>query len=72
MVFNILKSLSNDESNLIKYINIKKNETLFEEDSICNNIGIVIDGRLSINSYSYNGKEIIYSLIDENELNKKE
>lgn len=68
MVFNILKSLSNDESNLIKYINIKKNEILFEEDSICNNIGIVIDGRLSINSYSYNGKEIIYSLIDENEL----
>ena len=41
---------------------------MFEEDSICNNIGIVIDGRLSINSYSYNGKEIIYSLIDENEL----
>ena len=68
MVFNILKSLSNDESNLIKYINIKKNEILFEEDSICNNIGTVIDGRLSINSYSYNGKEIIYSLIDENEL----
>lgn len=68
MVFNILKSLYNDESNLIKYINIKKNEILFEEDSICNNIGIVIDGRLSINSYSYNGKEIIYSLIDENEL----
>ena len=68
MVFNLLKSLSNDELNLIKYINIKKNEILFEEDSICNNIGIVIIGRLSINSYSYNGKEIIYSLIDENEL----
>ena len=68
MIFNLLKLLSKEELENIKYIEIKKNEILFEEDSTCYNIGIVIKGRLSINSYSYNGNEIIYSIIDENEL----
>lgn len=68
MLYNLLSTLNESEICRVKYLNINKNKILFEEDSLCNCIGIVIKGKLSITSYSYYGKEITYSIIEENQL----
>lgn len=68
MLYNLLSTLNESEICRVKYLNINKNKILFEEDSLCNSIGIVIKGKLSITSYSYYGKEITYSIIEENQL----
>lgn len=68
MIINLLSTLNDEEIKKVKYISINKNNILFQEDSLCNCIGIVIKGKLTINSYSYNGKEINYSIIEGNQL----
>lgn len=64
---NILNLLSKEEENYIKYIQIKKGEILFKEDEVCKYYSLLIKGHLSISSFSYNGKEIVYNTIRENE-----
>lgn len=68
MLYNLLSILKEFEKSKIKYLDINKNKILFEEDSLCDCIGIVIKGKLSITSYSYYGKEITYSIIEENQI----
>ena len=51
---------------LNNYIELKKNETLFRENEECKTIGIVINGEIKIVSYSFEGREIIYSINKEN------
>ena len=65
---NILNLLSKKEEDYIKYVQIKKGQILFKEDEICKYLAVVVSGNLSISSFSYNGKEIIYNLIRENEV----
>lgn len=68
MLYNLLSILKEFEKLKVKYLDINKNKILFEEDSLCDCIGIVIKGKLSITSYSYYGKEITYSIIEENQI----
>lgn len=46
----------------------QKDEILFHENEICKNIGIVISGSIKIVSYSFSGKEIVYSVIEKNQM----
>ena len=63
---NILDYLTNNEKKRVKYLNIKKGNTLFKEEEICSYLGVVVSGSLVISSFSYNGKEIIYNEIKSN------
>ena len=55
--------LNEEEKQLTKKITLKKDEILFKEGDICKEIGIVLKGVISISSYTFNGKEIIYNTI---------
>ena len=63
---NLLSLLKNSQLKLVNYIELKKNETLFRENEECRSIGIVISGEIKIVSYSFEGREIIYSINKEN------
>lgn len=58
---NILSLLSKEENKNIIYLPYERGEIIFLEDSICESIGIVIEGQVDIVSYSFSGKEIIYN-----------
>lgn len=62
---NILKTLTNEEKEYIKMVAVKKGESLFLEDDLCTQIGIVIKGEIRIVSYLKDGKEIVYNVLDE-------
>lgn len=62
---NIFDLLSIDEKKVIKVISLKKDEILFHENDVCNEIGIVLKGVISISSYSYQGIEMNYNTIME-------
>lgn len=44
--------------------NYFKNQIIFNEKDLCNQIGIVVKGSVKISSFTQNGKEIIYNIID--------
>lgn len=61
--------LSKEEINqYFRTIKIKKNEILFKEEEICNEVGFVLSGELSISSYSFNGNEIVFASIKEGDI----
>ena len=62
---NILKTLTNEEKEYIKMVAVKKGESLFLEDDLCTQIGIVIKGEIRIVSYLKDGKEIVYNVLNE-------
>lgn len=53
-------------ANEIKEYN--KNEVVFNENDECDSMGIVLEGKLLIASYTYNGTEIIFNNINKNGL----
>lgn len=53
-------------ANEIKEYN--KNEVVFNENDECDSMGIVLEGKLLIASYTYNGTEILFNNIDKNGL----
>ena len=65
---NILNLLNETEKSNITYKKISKNEILFNENEKCKYVGIVIQGELIISSYSYNGNEIIYNILEDNNI----
>lgn len=64
-VFAILKE---NERSKLKYVHLKRNETLFKEDDICECIGLVMLGNITISSFSYQGKEIVFNSLHEGEM----
>lgn len=60
---NIIDTLTKQELQKVKFIELEKDETLFHEDEICKYIGIVISGEIVVSSFSYNGDEIVYNII---------
>ena len=60
--------LTNEEKRRLKIVHLQKNETLFFEGDICENIGLVFRGELKIVSYLEDGKEIVYNIIKENQM----
>lgn len=53
-------------ANEIKEYN--KNEVVFNENDECDSMGIVLEGKLLIASYTYNGTEILFNNINKNGL----
>ena len=59
----LLNVLSKKEHQMVKGYQIAKNSTIYHEGDVCENIGIVVSGKIDIVSYSFEGKEqIINSL----------
>ena len=57
----IIDLLTNEEKKKVKFIRFKEGETLFYENDVCNNLGIVTQGELKISSFTFEGNEIIYN-----------
>ena len=55
----ILKVLSKKEHQMVKGYQIAKGNIIYHEGDVCENIGIIISGKVDIVSYSFEGKEIL-------------
>lgn len=65
---NILELLKDKEKELIIFKKYKKGTTIYKENDMCNHISIVIDGKIKISSYSLNGDEIVYNIVNRNQI----
>ena len=65
---NILSYLSKEEQKLLVVKTFRKNEIIFNEGEICNSIAILVDGRVEIISYSFSGKEVIFNVVEKNQI----
>ena len=65
---NILDTLTDQEKKTIKYVTLKKEQILFYENDVCQYFGVVLDGELSISSFSFSGGEIVYNQLHENDV----
>lgn len=65
---NILDTISKKQNKLYIVKHLKKDEVLFHENDLCQNIGIVIKGQISIVTYLDNGDEIIFNTIKDNQI----
>ncbi len=62
----ILSLLTENEREYLSIIEVYKNQTIFLENSPCNNLSFLIEGEVEIVSYLFDGKEIIYQRIKKN------
>lgn len=60
---NILDVLTKDEFSTGYIKSFLKGSTIFSEDEICSNIGVLLQGKLKIVSYLDSGKEVIFNII---------
>lgn len=65
---NIIKLLDDKQKKVLLHLWINKGDVLFRENDICNDIGIVIEGEISIVSYLADGSEVIYNVIRNDEI----
>ncbi len=57
----LIDYLTPEEKKLFKSVILKREQILFHENDICEYVGIVISGVVSISSFSYNGNEIVFN-----------
>ena len=55
----LLNVLNKEEHKLVKGYQVAKNNVIYHEGDICENIGIIISGKIDIVSYSFEGKELL-------------
>ena len=55
----ILNVLSKKEHQMVKGYQIAKGNIIYHEGDACENIGIIISGKIDIVSYSFQGKELL-------------
>lgn len=65
---NIIETLNIEERKQITIKNLEKDAILYRENDKCETVGIVIKGKVSIVTYLYNGNEVIYNVLGENEI----
>ena len=65
-MFNSINQI--DKETKFRKSNFKKNEIIFNEDQICEEMGIIISGEYIIQSLSFNGNEIIYAYLKEGDI----
>lgn len=65
---NIIETLTTKELGKLKFIKLSKEQTLFNENDVCEYVGVVLKGLISISSYSFKGNEIIYNQLVEGDL----
>ena len=64
----LLNVLSKKEHQLVKGYQIAKGNTIYHEGDYCENVGIVISGKIDIVSYSFGGKEQIINTLKAGEI----
>ena len=64
----LLNVLTKKEHKLVKGYQIAKNNVLFHEGDLCDNIGIIVSGKVDIVSYSFNGQEMIINSLKAGEI----
>ena len=65
---NLLQLLNKEELSKIKEISVLKDQILFNENDLCDCIGVISEGELKIVSYLENGKEVIYNDLGVNQV----
>ncbi|MBR3227796.1 MAG: Crp/Fnr family transcriptional regulator [Erysipelotrichaceae bacterium] len=60
---NVLSLLTKDEEKYVRYVSYEARETIFHEDDECRSIGIVVEGSVSIKTWSLLGNEIIFNTL---------
>ena len=55
----LLNVLNKEEHKLVKGYQVAKNNVIYHEGDVCENIGIIISGKIDIVSYSFEGKELL-------------
>lgn len=65
---NILDTLKPSQLKLLKVQYYKRGTTLFNELDKCNEIGIVIEGMITIVSYLKDGKEVVYNTLNKDQI----
>ena len=55
----VLNVLSKKEHQMVKGYQIAKGNVIYHEGDVCENIGIIISGKIDIVSYSFEGKELL-------------
>lgn len=55
----ILNVLSKKEHQMVKGYQIAKGNVIYHEGDVCENIGIIVSGKIDIVSYSFQGKEML-------------
>ena len=55
----LLNVLSKEEHKLVKGYQVAKNSVIYHEGDTCENVGIIISGKIDIVSYSFEGKELL-------------
>lgn len=64
----IIDLLTKEESKLIKLQRYKEGEVLFYENDVCESLGIVKSGEITISSITFKGNEIIYNRLTHGQL----
>lgn len=64
----ILNVLTKKEHQLVKGYQIAKGNIIYHEGDVCENIGIVISGKIDIVSYSFEGKEQLINTLKAGEI----
>lgn len=65
---NILDTLKPSQLNKVKIVDLEKDSILYRENDKCNSIGIILKGKVSIISYLENGNEIIFNVLNTNDI----
>ena len=55
----LLNVLNKEEHKLVKGYQVAKNNVIYHEGDVCENIGIIISGKIDIVSYSFEGRELL-------------
>ena len=64
----ILDTLDQVTIESLPRVDFHKDEILFQEDDICQGVGILLSGRIKIASYTLEGLEIIYNTLEAGEM----
>ena len=64
----LLNVLSKKEHQMVKGYQIAKGNIIYHEGDVCENIGIIISGKVDIVSYSFQGKEMLINSLKAGEI----
>ena len=64
-IMNFFDLIKENEKKLFEIAHYKKGQILFREDDLCEKVGFLNKGQISIVSYSLSGVEVVYNEIEE-------
>lgn len=64
----LLSILNKKEHEMVKGFQIEKNRIINHEGDVCENVGIIISGKVDIVSYSFEGKEMLINSLKAGEI----